>query len=240
MNRKLAVLSLMILFLFAGCKKEKQEFNKNTVRVVTLPVAQGGVLKPTPSNDYLLQGTIIAPSEVEVRDHGFIIGGITYRKLGPTTMIGHFEDTYTSAATVYDNMVVAYLVFTDGDSIRSDRPGSIISSIVSPNALLIGYNVNAVGPGQTTIDITPQWNQSSGYTLYSQTLYYQDIAVSSWSTATLPPGPLFGWNIDSNLPGLFTPGTSYNFKIKTRFNPPSGSLGNPVVVTTTTLNVTYQ
>jgi hypothetical protein len=242
MNSKLIILSMMIVILFAGCKKEKQEFNKNTVRVVTLPVDQGAVLKTGPSNDYLLQGTIIAPSEVEIKDHGFIIGGSTYLKLGSGKMIGHFENTYTSAATVYDNMLVAYLVFPDGDSIRSDRSGVIPGTGVAPDAYLAGFLIDPVGPGNTNLSLSTFWNYNSGYYIQTETLYYKDNKNTTWNTFPLPVNSnLTNYSLNTNVSGLATAGgTLYDFKVVVKMHPPSTITAPVITISTAVKSVIYQ
>lgn len=249
MNKTLTILSIMIVLLFAGCKKDKQEFNKNIVRIVTLPLDQSNVLKTAQGNGILLQGAIISPSVVEVKDHGFIINdfpNIAYRRLGATTKLGHFEATYETMTSIFDYMLVAYLVFPNGDSLRSDRPGIISGTqppptTISPNAFLSGFSIDPIEPGYTALSLSTFWDQSTGYYIQSETLYFKDSSNSTWSSYPLPVNPnLSNYSLNANVPSLAgAGGYTYDFRVEVVMYP--GALGgNPVTISTPIVTVLYQ
>ncbi len=244
MNKKLLI-TIGIVILFLGCNKKKDTYSANeySVSVAAYPVKVASTLKGV-NTTYLLQGAIIAPSPVELFDHGFIIKGSPniYRKFNGGRKIGLVEDYYTTQTPLYDSLVAFYVVFHNGDSLRSDVNYMIkYKAPIPPNPNFSGFYINPVTAGITQLTLTTNYNANSPYIFGTEILYFKDTKGTKWSSFPLPPNPSYNaFTLEGAVPGLIQ-GTTYDFKVTSTFYPPQGPVFlNPISITTKDTIVTFQ
>jgi hypothetical protein len=249
MNKNLLYLTaLLIVGLFAGCKKDKfstNEVPEGAVTVLAFSPQQITSMKGGNTYEYKLSGSIVAPSQVKMNDCGFIVFGSanpSYYKFGGGSRVGYIELNAGSNVPLTNTMVVMYLVFETGDTIRSDYQGIIKSNLPPPALKFGGFAINPY-PGNSTMDCNFSYNLASGYVLQSCILEYIDTKGPYVYNASLPVMQ-GNYSISTyamnGMPNL-NPGTAYDFRvIVTLVGGPNNSGLPPVTFATPTMGgVTY-
>ena len=254
MNKSITLLFLTITFiLFAGCKKENNYMDESGLSVVAYPIEHSPNgkkidISSSSTNICKLKASIIAPSAVEMRDHGFIVNQVSpamYIPLGAAKTRGYVSTVVDfGPVTLANDNVVFYAVLASGDSLRSDTPGVIKgATAASADLTITNFTLSSDSlSGDTELNVTINYNNDAYY-IIAENILYKDPKTSTWNTATITPaqGSLTNFIITGNSSVnnfTFSKDSPCDFQIQVILAPISGA-GSPVTGTSSTQTTTY-
>jgi hypothetical protein len=220
-----------LLIIFTGCKKESKSTSvpEQSVTVIAYNPQQINTLKgATTTYEYKLSGAIIAPGIVKFKDHGFIINNgsanASVKSLGPGSKIGYIETDFTSIDVPLSiNMVVMYIVFETGDSVKSNYSGVIVPPVAFAQFnVAVGNAGHSISPPDE-IFVGDAWNYDTvNFYFVERGIEFEQLATYTGTYNFSHPDPGFisdphVYNyMNMTIPqssGTFATNTSYVFRM---------------------------
>ena len=217
-NTIIGLLSIVFIVQFSACKKNNgQEIDGRTVKLIIFPPKPDTVT----GSSYIVSGSIIAPGNLKVQDHGFVVteSGVPFPNivsLGAGNKNGYVEAKVSTTSKITNDNIEFFVVLESGEYISSKEISYIPSA---------PFNVNIKSPSHSFIGMDE---------VFSCTINNNDVAnlqiigegIRYWDTSSLNPielkdespilpnsSPTYVLNKSVPMSTLFAKGINYTYNL---------------------------